>query len=112
MPARLCYVELPAAATAPMKEFYSKAFGLEMTDFGPTYASTMSGDVDFGVQADRAEATRAPLPVIRVEKLEDALAAVTRAGGKVVRPIFSFPGGRRFQFTDPAGNEMAAMQVE
>jgi predicted enzyme related to lactoylglutathione lyase len=52
------------------------------------------------------------LPVIQVEDLEAALAAVTEAGGVVVVPIFSFPGGRRFQFTDPAGNELACMQVD
>ncbi len=110
MPARICYVELPARATAPMKDFYTRAFGWSMTDFGPTYACTMSGDVDLGLQADGAHATRAPLAVIQVENLENALAAVTAAGGKVTVPIFSFPGGRRFQFADPSGNELAAMQ--
>lgn len=112
MAARICYVELPATATAPMKEFYSQAFGWKMTDFGPTYACTMSGDVDIGFQADRANATRAPLTVIRVEDLDATLAAVQRAGATIVRPIFSFPGGRRFQFTDPFGNELAAMQAD
>jgi predicted enzyme related to lactoylglutathione lyase len=112
MAARICYVEVPATATAPMKDFYSKAFGWVMTDFGPTYACTMSGDVDLGVQADRAHATRAPLPVIQVEDLEATLAAVTSAGATIVRPIFSFPGGRRFQFADPSGNELAAMQTD
>jgi predicted enzyme related to lactoylglutathione lyase len=112
MPARINFVELPATAIAPMKSFYSQAFGFSMTDFGPTYACTLSGDVDLGLQADRADATRAPLPVIQVENLEQALTAVTRAGGKISRPTFSFPGGRRFHFTDPAGNELAAMQPD
>lgn len=112
MAARVCFVELPGNATGPMKEFYSQAFGLAMTDFGPTYACTMSGDVDIGVQADRAAATRAPLAVIQVENLEATLTAVQRAGATIVRPIFSFPGGRRFQFTDPSGNELAAMQAD
>jgi uncharacterized protein len=112
MPARINFVELPAHATAPMKSFYAQAFGFQMTDFGPTYACTLSGDVDLGVQADRADATRAPLPVIQVDNLEQALAAITRAGGTISRPTFSFPGGRRFHFTDPAGNELAAMQPE
>jgi predicted enzyme related to lactoylglutathione lyase len=83
-----------------------------MTDFGPTYASTMTGDVDFGLQADPQEMTAAPLPVIAVEDLEAALAAVTAAGGKIVKPIFSFPGGRRFQARDPSGNEIAVMQPD
>ena len=112
MPARLNFVELPGRATAPMKTFYASAFGLAMTDFGPTYACTLSGDVDLGIQADRAEATRAPLPVIQVENLEATLEAVERAGGVVSKPTFSFPGGRRFHFTDPSGNELAAMQPD
>jgi predicted enzyme related to lactoylglutathione lyase len=112
MATRICFVELPAQATAPGKRFYAAAFGLEMTDFGPTYACTMSGDVDLGLQADRAEATRAPLPVIQVESLEVTEAAVRAAGGRITKPIFSFPGGRRFHFTDPSGNELAAMQPE
>ena len=112
MPNRICFVELPAQATVPGKRFYSEAFGLEMTDFGPTYACTLTGDVDLGLQADRAEATRAPLPVIQVESLETTEAAVRRAGGRITKAIFAFPGGRRFHFADPSGNELAAMQPE
>ena len=49
----------------------------------------------------------APLPVVRVDDLEAAFDAVTKAGGTIAKPIFGFPGGRRFQFIDPAGNELA-----
>jgi uncharacterized protein len=110
--ARLNYVELPVGDIASAKAFYETAFGWSLTDFGPTYASTLTGDTDIGLQADTAEATRAPLAVIQVADLEAALAAVNAAGGTIVVPIFAFPGGRRFQFTDPAGNELACMQVE
>jgi predicted enzyme related to lactoylglutathione lyase len=109
---RICFVELPAAATAPAKAFYAAAFAFSMTDFGPTYACTLSGDVDLGIQADAGEATRAPLPVIQVESLEATLARVRGAGGVVTKPIFAFPGGRRFHFRDPSGNELAAMQAD
>lgn len=112
MPSRINFVELPAGSTEAEKTFYADAFGFAMTDFGPTYACTLTGDVDLGVQADRAEATRAPLPVIQVDDLETVLAAVRAAGGVISKPIFSFPGGRRFHFRDPAGNELAAMQPE
>jgi predicted enzyme related to lactoylglutathione lyase len=112
MPNRICFVELPAQETGSMKSFYSAAFGLAMTDFGPMYACTLSGDVDLGVQADRTEVTRAPLAVIQVEHLEKTQAAVEHAGGLVTKAIFSFPGGRRFHFRDPGGNELAAMQPE
>ncbi len=108
--ARLNYVELPVRDIGPAKAFYERAFGWSLTGFGPTYAATLSGDTDIGLQADAAEATRAPLPVIDVEDLEAALQAVEDAGGTIVRPIFAFPGGRRFQFLDPSGNELAAVK--
>lgn len=106
------YVELPVRDMARAKAFYADAFGWDLTDFGPTYASTMTGGVDVGLQADAAEATAAPLPVLKTSDLEAALAAVERAGGTVVKPIFAFPGGRRFQFRDPSGNEVAVMVAE
>jgi predicted enzyme related to lactoylglutathione lyase len=108
--ARLNYVELPATDTAASRRFFADAFGFSFTDFGPTYSAMTTGDVDIGLQGDAAEATKAPLPVIEVDNLEDALAAVTKAGGAVTRPIFAFPGGRRFQFRDPHGNELAAVK--
>ncbi len=110
--ARLNYVELPVGDVGAAKAFYEGAFGWSLTDFGPTYACTLTGDTDIGLQGDGAEATKAPLAVIQVDDLEAVLAAVTAAGGTIVRPIFSFPGGRRFQFLDPGGNELACMQAE
>lgn len=111
MPNRICFVELPVGATGPAKDFYAKAFNFLMTDFGPTYACTMSGDVDLGLQADADEASRAPLPVIQVDSLEVTEALVRQVGGTITKEAFSFPGGRRFHFRDPGGNELAAMQL-
>ena len=110
--ARPSFIELPAANIGAAKQFYAKAFGWELTDFGPSYACTMTGDVDVGLQGDMTEAPRAPLPVIAVDDLEAALAAVTSAGGVIVKPIFGFPGGRRFHFTDPNGNELAVLKAD
>ncbi|HEX8512814.1 MAG TPA: VOC family protein [Allosphingosinicella sp.] len=110
--ARLNYVELPVADVGAAKAFYEAAFGWSLTGFGPTYAATLSGDTDIGLQGDPAEATKAPLPVIDVADLEAALAAVETAGGRIVRPIFAFPGGRRFHFLDPSGNELAAVKPD
>jgi uncharacterized protein len=107
--ARLNYVELPVGGIGEAKAFYEAAFGWTLTGFGPTYAATTTGDTDIGLQGDAAEAPPAPLPVIEVEDLEGALAAVEGAGGRIVRPIFAFPGGRRFHFLDPSGNELAAV---
>ena len=110
--ARLNYVELPVREIGAAKAFYERAFGWSLADFGPTYAATLSGDTDIGLQADAADATKAPLPVIDVEDLEAALAAVEAAGGRIVKPIFPFPGGRRFHFLDPSNNELAAVQAD
>ncbi|HEX8063856.1 MAG TPA: VOC family protein [Allosphingosinicella sp.] len=110
--ARFNYVELPVGDVAAAKTFYEAAFGWSLTGFGPTYAATVTGDTDIGLQGDPSEATRAPLPVIDVADLEAALAAVEAAGGQIVRPIFAFPGGRRFHFLDPGGNELAAVKAD
>jgi uncharacterized protein len=110
--ARLNYVELPVRDIGAAKSFYEKVFGWSLTEFAPTYAATLTGDTDIGLQADASEATRAPLPVIEVDDLEAAFAAVTGTGAEIVRPIFAFPGGRRFQFLDPGGNEVACVKSD
>jgi hypothetical protein len=110
--ARFNFIELPVRDGAASRTFYATAFDLAFTDFGPTYACTLTGDVDLGLQADASEATAAPLPVFAVDDLERTLEAVQRAGGTITRPIFAFPGGRRFHFADPSGNELAAAQAD
>ena len=110
--ARLNYVELPVTDIDAAASFYESAFGWTMTRFGPTYAATLTGDTDVGLQGDASEAAKAPLPVIEVDDLEATLEAVEQAGGRIVRPIFDFPGGRRFQFLDPSGNEIAAVKSD
>ena len=110
MSARLNYVELHVTDIDKAKRFYEQAFGWSLTSFGPSYAGTTTGDVDLGLQADKAEAPKAPLAIVESKDLEAALKAVTAAGGKITKPIFAFPGGRRFHFTDPSGNELAVWQ--
>ena len=110
--ARLNYVELPAGQLAATREFYERAFGWQMTAYGPDYAATTTGDRDIGLHGDLSDATQSPLPVIDVPDLEAALAQVEAAGGRIVRPIFAFPGGRRFHFVDPSGNELAAVKAD
>ncbi len=105
---KLDYVEMPAtgARLDRTKAFYSAAFGWAFTDYGPTYAAFDEG-IEGGFQADADEAPTAPLPVLYSDDLEETLAAVEAAGGEILKPIFAFPGGRRFHFRDPAGNELA-----
>jgi len=108
--ARINYVELAVGDTAAAKAFYETAFGWSLAAFGPSYAATMTGDVDLGLQGDLEEAPAAPLAVIEVCGLDAWPDRVTAAGGTVVRPIFAFPGGRRFHFRDPSGNELAVVE--
>ena len=105
---KIDYLELPAigATLDRTKAFYSRAFGWTFTDYGPTYAAFNEG-LDGGFHAEATEAPAAPLPVLYAEDLEACLDAVKAAGGTIVRPIYSFPGGRRFHFRDPAANELA-----
>jgi hypothetical protein len=108
---RLDYVELPASNLDAAAAFYESAFGWTLARFGPTYAATTTGDTDIGLQGDPADASKAPLPVIQVDDIAAAAAAVEAAGGDIIRPVYSFPGGRRFHFRDPSGNEIAVWQT-
>ncbi len=110
--ARLAYVELSVADSETSATFFEKAFGWQLVRFAPTYAGTIGQGTDLGLQADAAERTSAPLPGILVDDLEAALAAVTAAGAEITVPIFAFPGGRRFHFREPGGNELSVFTDE
>jgi len=107
--AQIDYVELPSVTAHELtRGFYAKAFGWQFTDYGPDYAATTSGDVNVGLNGQPDDALAEPLPVVRVDDLDATLDAVAAAGGVISRPIFAFPGGRRFHFIDPSGSELAA----
>ncbi len=108
---KLDYLELPAADLPATKEFYSQAFGWTFIDYGPTYAAFDRG-LDGGFDADQAERTKTPLPVLYANDLEAMQAKVEAAGGAILKPIYAFPGGRRFHFADPAGTEMAVWSAD
>ena len=103
---KLDYLELPAADLPETKAFYSQAFGWTFIDYGPAYAAFDQG-LDGGFDADPADRTAAPLPVLYAHDLQAMLSRVEAAGGQIVKPIYAFPGGRRFHFVDPSGTEMA-----
>ena len=103
------YIELPSSDIAKTKEFYGGIFGWTFTDWGPEYVSFEGAGIDGGFRADGKVNAQAPgaLVVLYSDKLEETLQQIENAGGEIVIPIFEFPGGRRFQFKDPSGNELA-----
>ncbi len=104
---RIDYVEMAATSMAGTKRFYREVFGWKFTDYGPDYTSFDDGRLTGGFY--KADSTRAGTVLVVIFALD--LVAVEKrvraAGGKVVKPIFTFPGGRRFHFADPSGNELA-----
>ena len=104
---KIDYIEWPAGDLPATKTFYTKAFGWAFTDYGPDYAAFEGQGTDGGFCTPQEDSTDRPLVVLYAHDIEAMLAKVTAAGGVVTRAIFSFPGGRRFHFTDPSGNELA-----
>ncbi|MDB5453484.1 MAG: hypothetical protein JWO33_2062 [Caulobacteraceae bacterium] len=103
---KIDYVELPGSGLSATKSFYAAAFGWIFTDYGPDYAAFSEG-VDGGFNGDPADPAAKPLVVLYAHDLEAMASKVTAAGAELTRPIFAFPGGRRFHFRDPSGNELA-----
>ncbi|MCB0168840.1 MAG: VOC family protein [Anaerolineae bacterium] len=107
---KIDYVEFPAKDIEATKAFFKKAFGWEFVDYGPEYTSFSNEGLNGGFF--KSELVVSPrkgsaLIVFYSESLEQTQSKIEDAGGLIVEPIFSFPGGRRFHFTDPNGNEYA-----
>jgi uncharacterized protein len=100
------YIEFLSADLPLAKKFYADAFGWDFTDYGPEYTSFSGEEVDGGFTLGKPE-RGSVLVIIYSEDLEDTKQRVERAGGKIAKEIFSFPGGRRFHFIDLEGNELA-----
>jgi predicted enzyme related to lactoylglutathione lyase len=107
---KLDYVEYPSRDIAATKRFFAEAFGWTFEDYGPDYTAFSGQGLDGGFFRSGLAArtdTGSALLVFRSDDLEGTLARVEAAGGTIVKPIFAFPGGRRFHFTEPGGNELA-----
>lgn len=103
---RIDYLEFGAADLAAVKAFYARVFGWAFTDYGPGYTAFDDGRLSGGFTTAAAAGT-SPLVVLFSDDLEATRDAVAGAGGVIAKDIFTFPGGRRFEFTDPAGNRLA-----
>ncbi len=104
---RIDYIEFQAIDLIEAKRFYGDVFGWKFVDYGPDYASFNDGRLDGGFQKVASVQKGGPLIVIYSLNLELIKDKVKSAGGTIVKDIFEFPGGRRFHFTDPSGNELA-----
>lgn len=104
---RIDYIEFAVRDLAVSKAFYSSAFGWEFNDYGPAYAGIRGADGEVGGMYSTEDLrTHGPLVVLYSEDLDASVAAVEAAGGTLTKLPFEFPGGRRFQFLDPSGNEL------
>jgi len=101
------YIELQAEDLEAVKKFYSATFGWKFTDYGPDYAAFNDGTLDGGFERGKAKKGSAVLVIVYSENLEATLKNIKKNGGAITKQVYSFPGGRRFHFADPAHNELA-----
>jgi len=107
---KINYVELPAKDMEAAKAFFTKVFGWSFTDFGPDYTAFSNEGLDGGFYKSNLSASTAKgsaLIVFYSNNLEQTRSKIEQARGTIIKPIFSFPGGHRFHFGDPNGNEFA-----
>ena len=107
---KINYVEFPARDLEKTKHFFINTFGWSCQDFGPEYVAFSGAGLNGGFfQSELAANTNkgSALVVLYSEELEKTLEKIEAAGGSIVKPVFSFPGGRRFHFREPSGNELA-----
>ena len=101
------YIELPVLDLPKTKAFYATVFGWKFEDYGPDYTSFSDGRLSGGFNKDAPLPVKGILLVIYASDLEGTQSKVQAAGASISKEIFSFPGGRRFHFLDPSGNELA-----
>jgi len=102
------YIEFAVTDMAVAQQFYAGAFGWSFNDYGPSYAGIKGeGKEVGGLRVEPVVSAGGPLVVLYSTDLESSLRSVREAGGRIVKEPYEFPGGRRFHFSDPSGNELA-----
>jgi predicted enzyme related to lactoylglutathione lyase len=104
------YLELAVLDVSTAKDFYAAAFGWSFSDYGPEYAGIRDSAIDGGeiggLRRDETVRPGGPLVLLFSDDLDASVASVVSAGGTIVSDPYEFPGGRRFHFADPSGNEL------
>src|SRR5882672_10783791 len=104
---RIDYIELPATDIDGTKKFYAAVFGWTFTDYGPDYTSFHDGRLGGGFTTEGKVVSGGVLVVLYAADLDAIRSSVATHGGRITKEIFEFPGGKRFHFADPSGNELA-----
>jgi len=127
---KINYLEFPAKDIEATKTFFTQVFGWSFVDYGPEYTAfsqhhdktltdaknnqkveeTNEKSIEGGFfQSDLCSSTKngSALTVFYSNNLEQTQSKIEQAKGTIIEPIFTFPGGRRFHFSDPNGNEFA-----
>ena len=107
---KINYIEFPASDLELVKTFYTNTFGWTFQDYGPEYCAFNDGNTEGGFfhsEGSSKPSNGAALIVLYSDDLENTQDNIVKNGGSIVKEIFTFPGGRRFHFEDPAGNELA-----
>ncbi len=108
----VAYLGLPTTDVPATERFYGSLFDWKFQGWGESYTAFSEAGLDGGFNADPEHKTKAPLAIIQTDAIEALEAKVQTVGGRITRSTFPFPGGRRFHFTDPSGNELAVMQLD
>ena len=101
------YIEFKAKDLEEIKDFYSSSFDWTFTDYGPAYTAFSNSGLEGGFEKTNANTVNGALVVLYHKNLNQIKNRIIKAGGKITKDIFSFPGGQRFHFIDPSGNELA-----
>lgn len=112
---KINYIEMPSSDLLETKRFFKSAFGWSFVDYGTEYTAIENAGIDGGFyKSDKKAITEngSVLVILYSSELENALEKVISEGGEIIKDIFSFPGGRRFHFSDPNGNEYAVWSEE
>jgi uncharacterized protein len=107
---KIAYVELPSTNVPTLKTFYGQLFGWTFEDFGDEYAAVHDAGLEAGFNGDPGSQSKAPLVIIEATDIQATFEQVKAAGGTITMPIYGYPGGKRFHFLDPSGNELAVFQ--
>jgi predicted enzyme related to lactoylglutathione lyase len=107
---KINYIEIPVKDIEASKRFFSKVFDWSFVDYGPDYTGITGAGIEAGLfvsDTTVSTSTGSVLVVLYSANLEQSQLSITNQGGEIIKPIFTFPGGRRFHFSDPNGNEYA-----